>query len=70
MLFVCDKEQLSKKVIKKSHFNTIEEMVKEIQVRDIMPTVKSIEEMKKMNEDFANMNEVYTSGKREIYKVW
>ncbi len=27
-------------------------------------------EMKKMNEDFANMNEMYTSGSREIYKVW
>jgi hypothetical protein len=27
-------------------------------------------EMKKMNEAFANMNEMYTSGSREIYKVW
>ena len=27
-------------------------------------------EMKKMNESFANMHEMYTSGSREIYKVW
>ncbi len=27
-------------------------------------------EMKKMNEAFANMNEMYTSGSREFYKVW
>ena len=27
-------------------------------------------EMKKMNEAFANMNDMYTSGSREIYKVW
>ncbi len=28
------------------------------------------QEMKKMNEQFANMNEMYVSGNREIYKVW
>ncbi len=27
-------------------------------------------EMKKMNEQFKDMNEMYTSGGREIYKVW
>ncbi len=26
--------------------------------------------MKKMNEKFAGMHEMYTSGSREIYKVW
>lgn len=27
-------------------------------------------EMTKMNERFANMNEMYISGSREIYRVW
>jgi predicted patatin/cPLA2 family phospholipase len=27
-------------------------------------------EMKKMNEAFAGMNDMYTSGSREIFKVW
>ncbi len=27
-------------------------------------------EMQKMNEAFANMNDMYTSGSREIFKVW
>ena len=31
---------------------------------------KPSKEMKKMNEKFANMNDMYTSGSREIYKVW
>ena len=31
---------------------------------------KQTPEMKKMHEKFASMNELYTSGSREIFKVW
>lgn len=31
---------------------------------------KPTPEMKKMDKKFAGMNEMYTSGSREIYKVW
>ena len=31
---------------------------------------KPTPEMKKMNEKYAGMQEMYTSGSREIYKVW
>ncbi len=47
LLFVCGKERLSKKILKKQHFPSIDAMIKKIPYKKIMPSVKSVDEMKK-----------------------
>ncbi|MES2881960.1 MAG: hypothetical protein V4676_07425 [Bacteroidota bacterium] len=40
------------------------------QYEENMKTMGQTEAEKKMMEKFSNMNEMYLSGKREIFKVW
>lgn len=47
ILFVCGEESFTKRVAKKYHFKTVEEMVKLIPLEKIMPDISSIVDMKK-----------------------
>jgi len=57
LVFVCDGEKFSKKIIKKEHFTGIDEMLKKIQFKDIMPSVASVEEMKKAYSSYSGYDE-------------
>lgn len=48
LVFFCDVEKFSKKIVKKEHYKSIDAMVKKIPFKKIMPDVKSVEEMKKI----------------------
>jgi ASC-1-like (ASCH) protein len=56
LLFVCGKERLSKKILKKYYFPSIDAMIKKIPYQEIMPSVKSIEEMKKTYSSYSGYN--------------
>lgn len=47
LIFVCDGDRFSKQITKIFHWADIDTMVKEIPYKKIMPSVISIEEMKK-----------------------
>lgn len=57
LLFVCGKERLEKKIIKKRHFPSIDAMIKKIPYKEIMPSVKSVEEMKKAYSSYSGYDE-------------
>jgi ASC-1-like (ASCH) protein len=57
LMFVCDGEKFSKKITKKEHFNSIDEMIKKIPFNDIMPSVKSVDEMKKAYSSYSGYDE-------------
>jgi len=57
LIFACGKERLSKQVVKRQHFPSVEEMVKEIPFNKIMPGVKSVEEMKKVYSSYPDYDE-------------
>ncbi len=57
LMFVCGKEKFSKKIIKKEHYDSIDKMLKKIPFNDIMPSVKSIEEMKKAYASYSGYEE-------------
>lgn len=57
LLFVCGKERLSKKIIKKHHFSSIDAMIEKIPYKEIMPSVKSVEEMKKAYSSYSGYDE-------------
>lgn len=46
--FVCGQDKCIKKIVKKFHWPDIDSMVKEIDFKIIMPSVDSVEEMKKI----------------------
>lgn len=48
LIFVCGQEQCMKKISKKFHWASIDAMVKEINFKKIMPSVESVEKMKKV----------------------
>ena len=48
LTFVCGKDRLVKKVMKKYHWPSIEVMTMEIPFRRIMPSIASVDEMKKI----------------------
>ena|SRR3989338_3132102 len=48
LTFICEKNRLMKKVVKKFHWASIDTMVGEINFKKIMPSVESIDEMKKI----------------------
>ena len=48
LTFVCGKDRCVKKIIKKFHWPSIDAMVKEINFKRIMPSIESIDEMKKI----------------------
>ncbi|MFA6278705.1 MAG: hypothetical protein WCS97_03705 [Candidatus Paceibacterota bacterium] len=48
LTFVCGKEKCVKKISKKFHWPSIDAMVKGVDFKKIMPSVDSVEEMKKI----------------------
>lgn len=48
LTFVCGNEQCTKKIIEKFHWTSVDAMVKEIDFKKVMPSVKSVGEMKKV----------------------
>lgn len=57
LLFTCGEEKLTKKVKAKYHFSDIDEMVKKIPFAKIMPSAKSIEEVKKIYSSYTGYDE-------------
>ncbi|MDP1624871.1 MAG: hypothetical protein Q8L64_03795 [bacterium] len=57
LLFVCGKERLEKKITKKHHFGSIDAMIKKIPYKEIMPSVESVEEMKKAYSSYSGYDE-------------
>jgi ASC-1-like (ASCH) protein len=55
--FVCGKEHLRKTVTKKQHFASIDAMIKKIPYQNIMPSVQSVEEMKKAYASYSGYEE-------------
>lgn len=53
LTFTCGSERLSKKVVQRRHFQSIDAMVAEIPYKKIMPSVASVEEMKKAYASYA-----------------
>lgn len=54
LIFSCDGEKLSKQVSKRYHWKSIDEMVKEIPFKKIMPSIESVDEMKKVYASYPN----------------
>ncbi len=54
LIFVCGKDRFSKKISMKFHWPDIDSMVKEIPFKKIMPSVSSIDEMKKIYGSYPN----------------
>jgi len=48
LTFVCGKSRCVKKIVKKFHWPSINAMVKKIDFKKVMPSVDSVEEMKKI----------------------
>ncbi len=48
LTFVCGKEKCVKKIVKKYHWPSVDAMVKKINFKKIMPSIKSVAEMKRM----------------------
>ncbi|MDB5259749.1 MAG: hypothetical protein JWO73_957 [Candidatus Taylorbacteria bacterium] len=57
LVFVCSGEKFSKKILKKEHFKSIDEMIGKIPFSDIMPSVKSVPEMKKAYASYSGYDE-------------
>ena len=47
LTFVCGEDRCTKKIIKRFHWPDIDSMVKEVDFKKIMPSVQSVDEMKK-----------------------
>lgn len=48
LTFLCGKDRCIKKIVRKFRWSSIDAMVKEIDFKRIMPSVKSVDEMKKI----------------------
>lgn len=57
LVFVCGEEKLEKKVKNVSYFENVDELVKKIDFKKIMPFVSSVKEMKKVYYSFPNYRE-------------
>lgn len=57
LTFSCDGEKFSKKITKRYHWKSVDEMVKEIPFKKIMPYIESVEEMKKVYASYPNYTE-------------
>lgn len=57
LTFVCDGEQFTKKIVKKFHWPSIDAMVQEIDFKKIMPSVSSVDEMKKVYASYPSYDE-------------
>lgn len=54
LTFVCERERLVKKVVKKFHWPSIDTMAREIDFKKVMPSVSSVNEMKKVFSSYPN----------------
>lgn len=54
LTFVCGPERCVKKVVKRYHWPSVDEMVEEIDFKKVMPTVGSVAEMKKVYASYPN----------------
>lgn len=57
LVFICGNERLEKGVEKTSYFKSVDEMVKSIDFKKVMPFVDSIKEVKKIYFSFPNYEE-------------
>jgi ASC-1-like (ASCH) protein len=57
LIFVCSKDKFSKTITKKTHFKSIDAMLKKIPFRKIMPGLKSVAEVKKAYYSYPNYKE-------------
>jgi ASC-1-like (ASCH) protein len=57
LTFTCGKDKLVKVVKEVRHYNSLDEMFNELDLKDIMPRVESIEEAKKIYYSFTGYRE-------------
>ena len=57
LTFVCGPERLVKRVVKKYHWPSVDAMVEEVDFKKVMPSVGSIEEMKKVYSSYPDYDE-------------
>lgn len=57
LVFSCDGEKFSKTITKKYHWPSVDAMVEEIDFKKVMPTVNSVEEMKKRYASYPDYDE-------------
>jgi ASC-1-like (ASCH) protein len=57
LIFMCGRSSFSKKIIKRFHWPDIDTMVKEVPYKKIMPSVNSVEEMKKIYASYPDYTE-------------
>lgn len=62
LTFVCGEERFSKEIVKKFHWPSIDAMVKEINFKKIMPSVESVEEMKKVYASYPDYEDKIKEG--------
>jgi ASC-1-like (ASCH) protein len=55
--FKCASEKVSKKIVKKYHWRDVDSMVGEILFKKIMPSVSSVDEMKKVYSSYPEYDE-------------
>lgn len=57
LTFICGEDKLTKTVTKVYRWKNIDEMVKEIPLKKVMPSVESIEDMKKVYSSYPNYDQ-------------
>lgn len=57
LTFVCGQERCVKKISKRFHWSSIDAMLKEVDLKKIMPLVRSVEEMKKSYASYSGYEE-------------
>jgi ASC-1-like (ASCH) protein len=57
LVFVCGKDKFSKIITKKTHFKSIDAMLRKIPFKKIMPNLESVEEVKKAYHSYPNYKE-------------
>lgn len=57
LTFVCGKDRFTKKITQRLHWKSIDEMIKEIPFKKVMPSLNSVEEMKKVYASYPGYTE-------------
>jgi len=57
LVIVCGNERIAKEIKRTRHFKTIEEMLKSISLKKIMPSVKSVADARKIYYGYAGYKE-------------
>ena len=70
LIFTCSKDKFSKTITKKTHFKSINAMLKKIQFRKIMPNLKTAEEVKKAYYSYPNYKEKIQKFGILMSKIW